>query len=259
MLCLSGVRRSLFAGACLAAAAVCASSQVIPPSTAIPVVFTQSLQAGQAKPGDAVRAKTMEVVFLPNGRILPAGSTVIGHVVSSTRFLFDATPYAVQKPAVLSVHFDSIAMQGQPIPVALVVRAVAGPVASHEAEAPHDLDEIDWSGTRVLIGGERTSPLEKTVLSADGRIAGYSTRQGVFARLLAADDVNPDSDVHCAATATEQSVGIFSADACGAYGLNGVSLTGDGRHNHATFVLESTQRTVKLFAGSTALLQVMAD
>src|ERR1700683_4042421 len=127
-------------------AAVSGLAQALPPSTAIPIVLTRSVEAGQARAGDVVTAKTMQAVFLPDGHVLAAGVTVTGHVVASTAFVYDATPYAVQKPSVLSVHFDNIADAGAVIPVTLAVRAIAGPVASHEAEIPHDLDEQDWSG-----------------------------------------------------------------------------------------------------------------
>jgi hypothetical protein len=81
----------------------------------------------------------------------------------------------------------------------------------------------------------------------------------VFARLLAAESVNQPSSLHCEATDSEQSVAIFSADACGVYGLNTVSLVDSGAEDHGAFVLESRRETVKVDAGSTALLQVMAQ
>jgi len=248
-------------------------SQTIPPSTAIPVVLTRSVAAGQSKPGDAVFAKTLQAVLLPHGRVLPSGTPLIGHVVASTPFAFDATPYAAQKPSVLSIHLDSIAIPstiarvssvqvaavaGAVVPVNLALRAIAGPVASHEAETPHGLDEIDWSPARSLIGGETTSALETTVLAPDGGIAGYNRGQGVFARLIASVSADPNAGIRCNATDTEHSVGIFSADACGAYGLNSVSLMSNGSHDDGTFVLESRQRSVKLYAGSTALLEALA-
>lgn len=239
-------------------AAVSGLAQAIPASTAIPIVLTRTVEAGQAKAGDVVTAQTMQAVFLPGGQVLPAGVTLTGHVVASTPLVYDATPYAVQKPSVLSVHFDNIAEGGTVVPVTLAVRAIAGPVTSHEAEIPHEMDELDWSGTRILVGGESTSALEKTVLAADGSVVGYNRKQGVFARLLAAERLNRGAEVRCGATETEQSVGIFSADACGVYGLNTVALMESGTGEGGTFVLASRERPVELYAGSTALLEVMA-
>ena len=235
-------------------------TQPLPPSTAIPVVFTQSIAAGQSKSGDKVMAKTIQSVLLSNGQVLPAGNVLAGHIVQSNAFAFDQTPYAVQKPSVLAVHFDTIGEGPAQIPVSLAMRAIAGSVASHEAEIPHYRDEIDATGTRTEIGGATFSPLEKTVMSPSGDVVGYSRKQGVFARLLSAESANQPSSLHCDATDSEQSVAIFSADACGVYGLNTVSLADNGAAaDHGTFVLESRRETVKIDAGSTALLQVVAQ
>ena len=256
---LSGLAKlDLLAAACLlAGVSLCA--QPIPASTAIPVVLTHSVAAGQAHPGDPVTAKTLQEVLLPGGRVLPRGTDLTGQVVASTPFVFDATPYAVQKPSVLSIRFDTIAAPGATIPVALEVRAVAGPVASHEAEIPHSLDEIDWSGTRILVGGESFSPLEKTVFSPDGNVAGYRRPQGIFARLLAEGSVNPESNFTCEATSSEQSVAIFSANACGVYGIQSVFLAQKGSPDGASLSLASQRRSVRLYAGTTALLQVISS
>ena len=193
-------------------------------------IFTQTLEAGTTRPGATVVARTTEAVYLPQGQVLPAGTTLIGHVVESARFHFDPAPYAVQTPSALAVRFDEIAEGGSRIPVILEVRAISGPVAAHEASILHYRDETDMTG--------------------------YSRAQGVFARLLAGNYFAGDSMLHCEGTSTEQSVGIFSANACGVYGLDEVSMPENGNHGNGAFVLESRHDTVKLYAGSAALLQV---
>jgi len=233
-------------------------AESLPASTAIPVVLTQSAKAGEIKPGEKVAAKTTQVVFLPNGRVLQAGTVVVGHVVESRRFAFDRTPYAAQNPSLLAIHFDTITEGGANVPIELSARAIAGPVASHEAGIPHYRDEIDTVGTRLLIGGDEFSPLDKSVVSPNGSVVGYNRKNGVFARLLAATSVNPGSSIRCDATGSEQSMGIFSADACGVYGINTVTMVHNGTEGDGTIVLESRRQTVVLDAGSTALLQVLA-
>ena len=232
------------------------NTQMLPPSTAIPVVFMRSIQAGRQTPGERIVAKTIQVVLLPGGRYLPEGTALVGHVVLSEGFTFNTTPYATQKPSRLSLHFDSISTNGAEIPVTLAVRAIAGPVASREAEIPHYRDEIDSTGTRILIGGSTFSPLESAVTAPNGELTGYHRQQDVFGRLIATEGETPDLTIRCGPTSTEQSTGIFSADACGVYGLNTVSLTATGAHNGGNSILESDHKTVDLFAGSTALLQV---
>jgi hypothetical protein len=236
-----------------------AQAQPIPQSTAIPVVFTQSLVAGNAKPGDIVTAKLTQAVSLAGGKVIPVGTPVVGHVVGSSAFTFDPARYAVQKSSVLSVHFDKIVEGGSAVPVSLLLRAVAGPIQSHEAAIAHYRDESDSTGTRTLIGGSSFSPIETQVLSPNGDVVGYETKQGVVARLLLGDGVNENSTPQCEATDTEQAVGLFSPNACGVYGLNAVSMPINGSTNNGTFVLESQRQTVKVYAGSAALLQVLGS
>ncbi len=98
----------------------------------------------------------------------------------------------------------------------------------------------------MLIGGAHYSPIAKRVTDGpDDDIVGYNKKQGVFARLLA-------SGSGCEGTQTEQSVGIFSPDACGLYGFVGDRLS----LNDGAFRIESTHRTVAIPAGSAALLQI---
>ena len=251
----TSVSRPIIASAaCLAAFSAPAFSQALPSATAIPIVLTRTVDAGHARTGDLVAAMTLQAILLPGGRVLPAGTPLTGHIVADTPFRFDATPYATQTPSALSIHFDSISDGGAAIPVTLALRAIAGPVASHEAAIPQDLDETDWPATRTLIGGDTTSPLEKTVVAPDGATVGYNRSEGIFARLLASVSTT-DPNLTCDATNTEQSVALFSADACGVYGLNSIALASNGANNDGTFILESRQRNVQLNAGTTALLE----
>ena len=214
----------------------------LPAETAIPVMFTHTIDAKKAKAGDVVTAKTMQVVLLPNGEQLPKGTRVTGHVVEARPFKFDETPYAVQQPSYLSVQLDHVADTS----VTTSVRAMATYLAVQQALMPQGIDESDSLGTMVLIGGAHYSPIAKRVTDGpDDDTVAYNKGQGIFAHLLA-------GGVGCDGTQTEQSVAIFSPDACGLYGFVGDHLTArDG-----AFRLESAHRTVSIHAGSAALLQV---
>jgi hypothetical protein len=235
------------------------SAVTLPPSTAIPVVFVHSLEAGKAKPGDTVVAKTVQIVILPDGHTLPKGTALLGHIEESRAFVFDATPNAAQKPSVLSVHFDRILQGQESIPVNVTVRALANTIASREAASPTHLDETDSVGTNVQIGGDSFSPLEKEVRSDDGDIVGYNRKHGVFARLISNDYTSRYSSFHCPSTDSEQSVAIFSASACGLYGFDTVYMPENGSTAQGSFSLASRRHSVKLYAGSSALLQVIEE
>lgn len=220
----------------------------LPAGTTLPVAFVKSIDANDSHVGDAVMAKTIQVVKLPNGAVIPKGTRVEGHVVGIQAFHFDATPYAHQKPSMLSIHFDVLEAAHSSIPIDLSVRAIASPVDSRDAAYTHGIDETDHVGTRTLIGGTSFSPLEKMIASGDGDAIGYNRKDGVFARLIASGT--------CSGSDREQSVAIYSPDACGVYGMRGDYLADNGRDGSGTFTLAEKGHSVKLYAGSTALLQV---
>jgi hypothetical protein len=225
-----------------AAFAPVARAVTLPGETAIPVIFTQTVDAKKAKAGDVVTAKTMQVVLLPGGEQLPKGTLVTGHVVEARPFKFDETPYAVQQPSYLSIQLDHVA-ENQ---VAIGVRALASNSAVQETFTPVGIDEPYGMGTMPLVGGARYSPVAGRV--TDGSyddVVGYRKKQGIFARLL------PGAE-GCEGTQTEQSVAIFSPAACGLYGFSDYHLTA----RDSIFRVASTHYTVIIRSGSAALLQV---
>ena len=119
---------------------------------------------------------------------------------------------------------------------------------SYQASYPHSNVDGDPNGEYTLIGGTSYTLLDKMVQSEDGDAIAYNRKNGVFARLIASGS--------CEATETEQSIAIFSPDACGAYGLGGGALVSSGRDGSGTFTLALRGHSMKLYAGSTALLQV---
>ena len=219
----------------------------LPAQTTIPVIFTHTENAAKAKAGDVVTAKTMQVVVLPNGDQLPKGSIVTGHIVEVRPFKFDDTPYTAQQASYLSIKIDQVGKDGAGT-VVTTLRALADPISTEEALTPHGIDETDHPGTVTLVGGAHYSPVDKHVTyGVDDDVVAYNKKQGVFAHLLPAG-------ASCPGTQTEQSVGVFSPDACGLYGFGSVHLSADTASG--TFRLASTHRTVVLYAGSAALLQV---
>ena len=241
---------------CAVAATAPALSQTLPQSTVIPVRFEHSLAAKKARQGDSVTAKTMQVIMLPGGGVIAKGSVIVGHVVAAQAFHFDPTPYVHQQPSLISIHFDKLQRGDAVIPVNLSVRAIASTIDSQEAARPHYLDETDRVGTVKLIGGTEFTPFDKMIQSGDGDAIGYNRKDGVFARLTASGYSGPGASFHCEGTETEQSVAIFSPDACGVYGFAGDYLSDNGQDGSGTFTLAVRGHSVKLYAGSTALLQV---
>jgi hypothetical protein len=215
--------------------------------TTLPIVFTKTISADDSRIGDAVAAKTSQVVHLANGMVIPSGAKVSGHVIATGGFIYDTTPYARQKPSILSIQFDAVQADGETLPLHVTVRAIADPITSAEARRPLATD-IDPDGTMTQIGGDQFTPWQKEVVSNDGDVVAYNKRGGVYAHLIA--------NGSCDGSDVEVSVGIYSASACGVYGFARVSAAEMGSLGKpSVLTLVSTHVSPKIWKNSTALLE----
>jgi len=229
------------------------TAQPLLPATTIPIVFTKSVDANHVHAGDPIAARTTQLVILADGHVLPAGSQVVGHVIAGIPFAFDPTPYAKQKQSSLEIQFDAIVDRGDKLPLSVYVRAIADPLSSWDATKPKSTD-FDSLSTTTQIGGDLVTPSQSEVRSQEDDVVGYKRREGVFAHLIAAKGSSPDG---CDASDTEQSMGIFSASACGLYGFPDTTFVRSGRSGTtSTILLESHRRPMKIYSKSNALLEV---
>src|SRR5262249_34180740 len=107
-----------------------ASNLDIPAKTAIPVVFTHTVDSRKSKAGDIVSAKTMQTVKLPDGQEIPRNSELVGHVVEVAPAARDSSP------SKLAVQFESLIVNKESIPIRVFVRAMAAPNESYDAMHP---------------------------------------------------------------------------------------------------------------------------
>jgi hypothetical protein len=228
----------------------------IPPGTAIPVRFVRTVDVNKVRTGDKVVAQTMQVVVLANGERLVKGTAVKGHVVEVHPYHAGPVANGELKTSLLTIHFDQIESAAGTIPVSLSVRALANSLDSAEASTPHRIDETDRPGNLALIGGGEYSPFDKVIRGNHGDVIGHNRRDGLFARLLASQDTTSGSNSHCEGTKTEQSIAIFAPTACGLYGFGDqILMTEAGRNGGGSFTLKSEGHSIRLYAGTTALLQ----
>lgn len=215
----------------------------------LPIVFTKSVSAKTSHAGDSFTAKTTQAVHLADGEVIPSGAKITGHIVAATPFVYDTTPYARQKASVLAIHFESIEVGRETVPLSVRVRAMADPITSEEARTPLS-DDIDPSGATTQIGGDQRYPWNAPVTNADGDVVAYSRQGGVYAHLIA--------NAGCDGSSSEVSVGIYSASACGLYGFYRTSAEEMGSTAHPSMLtLVSTHVSPKIWKESTALLEVL--
>jgi hypothetical protein len=233
-----------------------ASQSLLSPGTTLPIQFEKSVDPAHVHAGDLIAAKTTQQVRMANGRVLPAGTHVNGQVIAANPFVFDKTPYAKQKASMLAIRFTSIEGNGEPLPLHVYVRAMADPLTVWDAQKPKATD-LDPLSTTTQIGGDQVVPSQSEVVSQDGDVVGYRRRGGVYAHLISAVGNGPKT---CSASDTEQSMGLFSASACGLYGYTDVTLLSMGTTGEiSTLTLSSHRRSAKIWAKSEALLEVVGD
>lgn len=214
----------------------------------LPIAFTRTISA-DSHAGDVVLAKTSQSIRLANGKILPSGAKIVGHVTAANGFVYSKTPYAHQKLSILSIHFDSIEIGGEALPLNVTVRAMADPVTSSAAREPGP-SGLDPSETVTQIGGDTLTPSESTVVNNDGDVVAYNKHGGVYAHLI--------SNGRCDSSDVEVSVGIYSASACGLYGFTNVAANEFGSPSApSTLTLVSSRTSPKIWKHSTALLEVL--
>lgn len=238
-------------------AVVAQSSQAgtLAPGSTLPIRFNKTIQANHVHVGDMIHAKTTQAVILTNGQKLPAGSSVLGHIVAASGFKYDSTPYAKQATSTLSIHFDAVEEKGVHVPLDVYVRAMADPVTVDAALTPNLYD--DSLRSRMQVGGDVVTPSQKEIVSQRDDVVGYLKHGEAYAHLLRASGSSPDG---CDGGDTEQPMSVFSASACGLYGFTGTSLESTGRSGAtSTLTLVSTRRSPEIWANSMALLEVVGN
>jgi hypothetical protein len=223
------------------------------PGTTLPITFTKGIDSGHAGTGSAIEAKTTQQVRLANNQLLPSGSKVLGHVVTASAFAPDNTPYAKQTASLLTIRFDSVMSRDKVIPLNVYVRAMADPLSVWDAQRPKATD-LDPLSSTTQIGGDQVTPSQDEVNSSQGETVGHKRSGGVYAHLISAAGHRSDG---CDATNTEQSMGPFSAAACGLYGYADMTLVSTGKSGDSTFTLASKSRSAQIRARSAALLEVV--
>ena len=226
------------------------------PQTTLPIAFVKTIDANHVTVGDPVIARTLQALQLANGQQVKTGAQVLGHISEAQPFVFDKTPYAKQKQAVLAIQFDSlVTSQGEKIPLHVYLRAMADTFATADTFEPRPSDE-DALHRTTQVGGDILTPSQDEILNQDGDVVGYSKRGGAYAHLIA----NAGSGAaRCDGSDTEQAMAAFSASACGLYGFGDLALTSTGfGSDRSSFTLSSRRRSPEIHRGSTALLEVVS-
>jgi len=226
-------------------------AQQIPAGTTLPIVLTSSIDAAKAKPGQQITGKVMQTINLSSGVRIPAGAKVTGHVVG-------ANAATNSSPARLSFVMDTIRVDDHPYAVTTNLRAMAGFTQVLDAQTPltgpdEGVTNADWT-TEQVGGDENVYRDEGKVEAAGDRVVGSATANGILAApetvpgMKCRGDFNHSGD--------QQAFWIFSSDACGSYGFDGLQISHAGRTNPVGQIDLASRKDIKLAEGTGLLLRV---
>ena len=232
-----------------------AATLSIPAGTILPVELRSTLSPEKSKPGQAISGRIMQDVPLPAGVRIKAGSKVLGRVLA-------VTPASAGVPPSISLQFDQLVTAGQTIPLATNLRAIAGFMAIDEAQIPTtgagESDVYRWLPTRQ-IGGDVVYGVSGPVGSAENAedIVGHSVDGGVLVQVRSKPGTACRGPV--AGNNAPQALWVFSADACGVYGINHLVIAHAGRSAPTGVItLASNSAKFKISGGTGMLLRVNA-
>jgi hypothetical protein len=195
----------------------------------------------------------MQSVPLPNAATIPAGATVSGTVTA-------IQPAANGSSPTVSFTFNQLEIHHQKFPISVDLRALASSTQISLAQIPDVAsgfgtpttwaDTVQIGGDYVYgAGGEVTDQHNEKVgkaLLGGGVLVQVKAQPGAPCR---GDLGDPDR---------LQALWVFSADACGVYGLHGVKIAHAGRTDPVGLVtLTAESRQVKVGSGSGMLLRTI--
>jgi hypothetical protein len=216
------------------------SAEPIPAGTIIPVSLNSVLRSDKTGSGSPVTATVMQDVPLATGETLHRGSKVTGHVVEAF------TSGNGSDEARISFQFDQVQLGNRTVPITTNLRAVASPHAVLEAGELND--------SAVEIGGDQISYGEGGPVIVGSQVVGKYTSHGVLA------NVDQDMGTPCRVTvdsnAKPQAFGLFSVNACGAYGLGDLKILQSGHAKPFGEVTLANRKVVNVRKGSAMLLRV---
>ncbi|MGB6133741.1 MAG: hypothetical protein WCC14_11085 [Acidobacteriaceae bacterium] len=214
-----------------------AAQSVIPPGTVLPLRLDTGINAHKLRVGEEIRATVMQNI---SGTPIRRGAHVLGHVIGVT-------------PTQVSLRFDTVVWHGERIPVRTNLRALASMMAVDaayvpEEEASRGLAPENW--TTEQIGGDMVYRGGGPVTSGSMKV-GWSTAYGVRGQLIGNGPCRAAVD----GNENPQALWLFSTNACGVYGIPGLTIAHAGRKT-ATIELLSENGKLNIRSGGAMLLRV---
>lgn len=190
---------------------------------------------------------------LASGDRIREGSKILGHIV-------DVAPATTGVLARISLQFDKLVVSNQNISIVTNLRTIAGFMEVRDAQTPTTAPgegDIFNALTTVQVGGDVVYGVGGPVTTAENsdQVVGKAGADGVLGQVRAKEGTKCRGAIN--GNDSPQALWVFSSDACGAYGLEHVSIAHAGRTDPTgVIVLTSDSGKLKIAAGTGMLLRV---
>jgi len=228
----------------------------IPSGTILPVRLNSTISSAKCTPGQVVTGRIMQNVQLASGGKIREGSKIIGHII-------EVTPATSGAQARISLQFDKLAFSNQTISIVTNLRAIAGFMEVLDAQtpttAPGEGDNF-YSLTTVQVGGDVVYGVGGPVTTGENanQVVGRAGNDGVLGQVRAKEGAKCRGAVD--GNGFPQALWVFSSNACGAYGLEHISIAHAGRTDPiGVMVLTSNSGNLKIPSGVGMLLRVSTN
>jgi hypothetical protein len=228
------------------------SDRQIPAGVILPVRLNTSFSSANARPGQVITGRIMQDVPLPRGGKIPEGSKVIGSIVAST-------PGRKNGSASVSFRFNQLEIHHGRSDIVTDLRAMAGFMEVASAQLPEFTTGYGtpyrWADTQLIGGGEKYG-VGGPVTDENSQTVGKGVDGGVLVHVSA----QPGSSCRGSLNGDDQlqALWVFSASACGVYGLDGITISHAGRSDPlGVVVLQKSNGEVNLRSATGMLLRVV--
>jgi hypothetical protein len=227
--------------------------QTIPAGTILPVRLNTSLSSSKSRPGQQITARVMQAVPLPDGSVIRAGSTLVGHVIR-------VSGPSDKGGGEIAFQFDSLKTSRSSVSLTVSLRALASFMETEDAQVPAmgaDRGTMPAAYTTVQVGNDVVYRGGGPVMNGS-EVVGTPVPGGVLVHLRP----NPEAGCRGASEGNDrpQALWVFSSDACGAYGLPQVLITRAGRDTpRGEIVLTARSGGLKVPSGTGVLLRVIRE
>jgi hypothetical protein len=228
-------------------------SLAVPAGTILPVRLNRGFSSKTGHAGQTISARVMQDVPLPGGGKLPAGARLIGTIVSVA-----PAPPGKGQGGNISLRFNEVHQGRATVRITASLRALGSLLEVMEAQRPETPagfgTPYNWVTTN-LIGGDVKYGVGGPVTDSGSQTVGLGTPDGVLVHVRAHSDGGCQGEP--AGSDRLQALWLFSAGACGVYGMPQLQIVHAGRTAPiGEITLASEAGDVNLRAGTGLLLRV---